>query len=444
MAIADSSTTTARVKRQYELYPYPPRNPAEEATRPARTRLDQLDQLNHYCFEGKRDFRHGFRVLVAGGGTGDSTIFLAQQLADTDARIVHLDLSEPAIDIARRRARQHGLAERISWVCASLLDLPNSGLGPFDYINCTGVLHHLDDPAAGLAALVSVLEDDGALGLLLYACYGRVGIYQMQDLMGLINHDEQRPQVMIDNTKQMLACLPPTNWLKRSPGMLDKAIDPDDAETYDLYLHAKDQAFTVLQLYRLLDGCNLHLVEFCREMRALYDPRFVLRSPGLSRQVQKLPLRYQQAVAEIFWGNIDNHVFWASPRTATVASPRDPDNVPIFSRLAQSEGVPDSLLTAADTAGCRVWHPSLEGESSSMVITLKLHLNDVNRQLIRLIDGRRTMGQIVRRIVADGGTSHSVDEVWQLCCEGLESLRMFDFVLLRHASVPHTATAAEI
>ena len=38
-------------------------------------------------------------ALVAGGGTGDATIFLAEQLRHTNARVVHLDLSAASIAI---------------------------------------------------------------------------------------------------------------------------------------------------------------------------------------------------------------------------------------------------------------------------------------------------------------------------------------------------------
>ena len=40
------------------------------------------------------------RALVAGGGTGDATIFLAEQLRHTDAQVVHLDMSSASIAIA--------------------------------------------------------------------------------------------------------------------------------------------------------------------------------------------------------------------------------------------------------------------------------------------------------------------------------------------------------
>ena len=51
----------------------------------------------------------------------------------------------------------------------------------FDQIVCTGVLHHLVDPDAGLRALRSVLNPDGAMHLMVYAPYGRTGIYMLQE-----------------------------------------------------------------------------------------------------------------------------------------------------------------------------------------------------------------------------------------------------------------------
>ncbi len=137
------------VRRQYEDLPYPPRDPLDEKTRLIRTWLDELPMINHYCYGGRQTFRDGFRALVAGGGTGDATILLAEQLLGTGAEIVHVDLSAASIDVARRRAGVRGL-DNIRWVHESLLGLPALGLGKFDYINCAGVLHHLADPDAGV------------------------------------------------------------------------------------------------------------------------------------------------------------------------------------------------------------------------------------------------------------------------------------------------------
>ena len=63
-----------------------------------------LENLNHYLYQGDQDFLHGFRVLIAGGGIGDTTMFLAEQLNHTDAEIVYLDFSPASLKIAQERA----------------------------------------------------------------------------------------------------------------------------------------------------------------------------------------------------------------------------------------------------------------------------------------------------------------------------------------------------
>ena len=78
------------------------------------------------------------RILVAGGGTGDATIFLGEQLHNHDAQIVHIDISEASIAVARRRAEIRGL-KNIEWRHDSLLSLPALSLDSFDYISYTGV-----------------------------------------------------------------------------------------------------------------------------------------------------------------------------------------------------------------------------------------------------------------------------------------------------------------
>jgi SAM-dependent methyltransferase len=162
------------VRALYESFPFPARDPgSEDARRLPASRTDILGKVNHHCFGGKRDFTKQFRVLVAGGGTGDSVIFLAAQLRDTDAEIVYLDFSDASLSIARRRAAARDLEQRIRWVNGSLLDAGRLGLGPFDYITCLGVLHHLDDPDAGLRSLTDVLAEGGAMGLMVYGRYGR-------------------------------------------------------------------------------------------------------------------------------------------------------------------------------------------------------------------------------------------------------------------------------
>jgi SAM-dependent methyltransferase len=149
---------TDEVRAQYEAYPYPARDPAEERKRLVIGSPSHILEIDHYLFGGRRDFSRPFRALFAGGGTGDGAIMLAQQLADlgAEAEIVHLEPSGAAQRIAAARAGIRGL-RNIRFQAGSIEELDRLGLGAFDYIDCCGVLHHLEDPAAGLAVLSGAL-----------------------------------------------------------------------------------------------------------------------------------------------------------------------------------------------------------------------------------------------------------------------------------------------
>ena len=65
------------VKAQYEAYPYPERDPADEARRLVTGSPSHPLEIDHFLFDGCRDWSQPLRVLVAGGGTGDGLIQIA-------------------------------------------------------------------------------------------------------------------------------------------------------------------------------------------------------------------------------------------------------------------------------------------------------------------------------------------------------------------------------
>ncbi|HEX9392002.1 MAG TPA: class I SAM-dependent methyltransferase [Usitatibacteraceae bacterium] len=322
----------SKVREQYEMLPYPPVNPEDDRHRLVRTWLDELPMINHYCFAGRQSFANGFRVLAAGGGTGGGTIFLAEQLRHTDARIVHLDFSGASIEIAKQRAAIRGL-NNIDWIHDSLLNLPTLGLAPFDYINSIGVLHHLPDPDAGLRALKSVLKDDGALALMLYGKYGRTGIYQMQELMRAVNVDETSLAGELANARAIMPQLPKTNWFKRCEDLWRGDMNTD-ADLYDIALHSQDRAYSIEEIFAWLADEHGFTLDFTavEKGRSAYMPSVALgpNPPPLLAKIERQPLRRQYAIGELLRGNIMTHGFYATRSTQCRAAYGDADMVPFF------------------------------------------------------------------------------------------------------------------
>ena len=318
------------VQDQYEAYPYPAREPKDEARRLIAGSPSHLDEVNHYLFAGRRDFAAPFRALVAGGGTGDATIMLAQQLADAGSagEVVYLDLSTASRGIAEARAAARGLTN-ITFLKGSLLDLPAMDLAPFDYIDCCGVLHHLADPDAGLAALSAVLTPEGGLGLMLYGRYGRRGVYETQALLReLAGELPLADQVAL--TRRLLTALPPSNWLRRNPFLGDHKRS--DAELVDLLLHPRDRAYAVEEIAALVAGAKLKLVSFLPAAR--YDPATYLKDPHLLKPLAAAPPLARAAAAEKLAGNLKTHVFYVTKSQAdTLARPEGPDAIPVLRDL---------------------------------------------------------------------------------------------------------------
>lgn len=426
--LSDACKTTNTVRKQYERYPYPLRDPADERKRLIITGLDDLAAVNAYCYRGRRDFRTGFRALVAGGGTGDAVVHLAHQLRETNAKIVYVDLSQASTDIARRRIESRGLGRFVEWRHASLLDLPKMGLAPFDFVNCSGVLHHLADPVAGLAALRSVMKDDGAMGLMVYGQYGRTGVYQMQELMRVVNPPGLDEAEAVARTRAMLAGAPETNWYRRGASLFNVG-NHNDVEVYDLFLHSQDRAYTIPQLHEYLGTSGLRLQEFSVDYRSLYNPLLFTADPALRESLTQLPRERQQAAAELMTGAIIKHAFWATPSANTQIDRRDPDNIPFFGRFAEVNAVRKSILETSEP-NCSI----AINVAGGITVTLKLARVPAVVRFAELIDNRLTMGQIVERIRDDYDPRPEPERVWQVCLQAMDILQAYDLILLRHQS----------
>jgi len=125
------------------------------------------------------------RILDAGCGTGVSTDYLCH--LNPGAEVVAVDISDGALAVARERLERSEARQGVRSLRQeqrSLLDLGDET--PFDYINSVGVLHHLREPEAGLAALADLLAPQGLLHLFLYADAGRWEIHRTQKALMLL------------------------------------------------------------------------------------------------------------------------------------------------------------------------------------------------------------------------------------------------------------------
>jgi SAM-dependent methyltransferase len=377
------------VRAQYEALPYPTRDPRDEAIRLITGTPSHLLEINHYLFAGRLNFTRPFRALVAGGGTGDACIMLAQQLADRrcPAEVHYIDLSSASRQICEGRAKARGL-RNITFHTGSLLDLPSMNVGLFDYIDCTGVLHHLPDPLAGMRALSSVLLPEGGMGVMLYGQYGRSGVYPLQEMLQSIAPPSMALEDRLAMAKRLIRFLPTTNLFRRNPYLNDH-VTGGDAGLYDLLLHSCDRAYTVPEIGTLAAEAGLRVVAFLEPVR--YEPATYMSAPVIARQASSLPLLDRAAFAERLAGNVRTHVFYATRAGFdTVARPEDTSAIPVLrdmdaNKLASGLQPGQPLVANLDGFPWRAQLPTLAP------------------RIISQFDGRRTVAEIYTSLGAQGG-----------------------------------------
>jgi SAM-dependent methyltransferase len=404
-----TDATDARLAEQYEAYPYPRRDPRDEAKRLIVGSPGHLREIDYWVFGAQRPASRPLNALIAGGGTGDATIMLAQQMAreGRSGSVTWLDRSDASLKIAQARAAVRGLTN-IVWERRSLLDLPGSGLGPFDYIDCCGVLHHLPNPADGLRALLSVLAAGGGLGLMVYAPHGRTGVYMLQDALRLLAPPDEAPSARLELAKRVMRHLPETAWLRRN-GFLDDHTNGGDAGLYDLLLNPRDRAFTVHELHSLLASEGLAVA--CWVEPARYDPTPLLPDPRLRARVEALPPLDRAAVAEALAGNVSAHIVSCVRQSEQqeCADFMAPAAVPITREIPGPElanGVqPDGTIGVL-----------FDG------IRVSIALPPLAPAILRLVDGHRSVGEIAAALAERGTSTEAFERAWKATFMPLERI----------------------
>jgi SAM-dependent methyltransferase len=384
-----TDSTDAHLAAQYEAFPYPARDAREEAKRLIVGSPSHLREIDHWIFAAQRPATRPLRALIAGGGTGDAAIMLAQHLAwaGRPGEVVWLDRSAAARRIAEARAAARGLGN-LRFVEGSLLDLPALGLGAFDYIDCCGVLHHLPDPGTGLGALAAALAPGGGIGLMVYAPHGRTGVYMLQDALRLLAPADEAPAARVDTARRLWRQVPETAWLRKNPFLTDH-LTGGDAGLYDLLLNPRDTAFTVPALDALIASAGLRRVAFVEPLR--YEPETYLSDPRLRARAGALSPTERAALAEAITGNMGIHIAYCIRAADPVLAPPwdDPAAVPV---LREMEGAALARALPADGA----LPVSFDG------LRVMVALPRLAAAILARVDGQRSVGEIGDALAANG------------------------------------------
>jgi SAM-dependent methyltransferase len=310
---ADDSITGV-VRDFYSRFPYPPL--ADEDTVEVMLGAE-LGYIRHILWPWREDLE-GLTMLDAGCGTGQTSVSAA--LANTEIEITAIDVSPGALQQGRDLAAAAGVGDRVEFVEMTLESVGELGK-KFDFISCTGVLHHLERREAGLRALAGALAEHGGMMLMLYAQYGRAPVYMIQELVRVLSAEAGLDQQM-ETVRAVLEELGEEHPFQAEDW--GDAQNPGEAALADLLLNPRDRAYTVPEVYEFVEGAGLDLIRFHDD--TTYDPGNYVQEGPLRDAVQALPVREGAQVAELLNGRLRTHtVFVGGPGNARRR--RDTDSV---------------------------------------------------------------------------------------------------------------------
>ena len=242
---------SSKVKKQYEEHPYPRWVNSDLPLEPQTIiKMAEASKLKLNCH--KINNSKSPDILVAGCGTGQQSISTAARFKSS--KVLAVDLSLSSLAYAKRKTEELNFSN-IEYMQADILDL-NKLDRTFDVIECTGVLHHMDDPLVGWKILTDCLKPGGLMKVGLYSELARQHIVKMREeinQLGLGSSDEDMKafrELVIKSDEE-------------HHKLILNAIDFYSTSMFrDLLFHVQEHRFTIPRIRDYLDELGLFFCGF--------------------------------------------------------------------------------------------------------------------------------------------------------------------------------------
>jgi SAM-dependent methyltransferase len=410
----NTNRVTDLVREFYTSYPYPdPRVSAIDVTT-SSAMLDFVKSL-YWPF---RTSLSGVRVLDAGCGTGIGALSTAARHPQVE--VIGIDLSTASLELARGVATQRGL-KNLTFRQGSLLDA--SDHGHFQYIISSGVVHHMADPVAGLRALREALTPDGVLMGMVYAQYGRSGVYLLQDAFRRLAPSGNRT-IGADAARAIATSLAADHPFDRR-----RFLEMDwkeDCGVVDLLLHPQDRAFTVPQLVDACGQAGLRLTRFIAPHA--YEPASYSLPVPEHERAASMPRYERWALGELLHGRMVKHEFYATRDAFTPIAIKAEGAILMGMRIKRSPtwNWASILETPADGGPSTYQIKEWVSSDASHIVTLQKWQID----LVRRFDGQATALEVFKhRAVQKSIPGQDPDAKLRLYCAVVQTLVTTEMLL---------------
>ena len=392
--LSPSLDVADEVRDFYDRYPYPP--PVDDLEKYRRLWQDpQRRRADYHLFWPDSPYREDLSILIAGCGTSQAAKHALRWPA---TQVTAIDISATSVQCTQGLKEKYKLnnLQIHQLAIERVTDLGTT----FDQIVCTGVLHHLPDPDAGLSALCNVLKSSGAMHLMVYAPYGRAGIYMLQEFCRRIGIHATK--VDISDLISALKSLPPGHPLE---SLLRQAPDfRHEAALADALLHPQDRAYSVPQLFDFIENAGLTFGRWVRQAPYSLHCGVIAKIPQATRMAGLSPSE-QYAAIELFRGTMVRHSIVAHrsdrtcrPQPISFSGNVWLDYVPI--RLSDTICVQDRLPPGATAVLINQTHTYTD---------LFLPIGAIEKRLFDAIDGNRRIADIVERTLSSSHQTADLD-----------------------------------
>jgi SAM-dependent methyltransferase len=341
-------------------------------------------------------------ILVAGCGTSQAA---AYALREPHARVTAIDISETSLRHTRDLQHKYGL-RNLELHRLAIEEVGKLGQ-MFDQIVCTGVLHHLSDPDTGLRSLRSVLARDGAVHVMVYAKYGRTGIYMMQEYCRLLGVGATEAELR--NLGATIGALSADHPIA---GVARRTKDfTYPSALADALLHPQDRAYTVPEIYAWLERCGLSFGRWFEQAPYLPQCGAIAKMPHAARLASLAP-RSQHAAVELLRGTMTKHSFIAyrddhagESQPITFSGDTWRGYVPLrlpWTLCVRDRAPPGSVAVLINRAHT---YPDLA-----------LPIDAVQERIFTAIDGNRTLDEIERGAATAGDDQQArrfIRQLWE-------------------------------
>ena len=287
------------VARQYKEWVYP--QPIPDMSEFVKQSFDLSDpSLFRRKLWPRKIEPENLSILVAGCGANQAAHYA---FTNRNCEVLGIDVSDSSLGHEAHLKQKHRL-DNLELLEMSLGEIGSLGR-TFDLIVCTGVLHHLPDPDAGLRSLRDVLKPHGVISVMLYGSFPRVGVYMLQEVFRLLALKQDVESIGI--VKRTIDVLPRWHHLN-----VYRQTAPDlgyDSGLVDTFLHPADRAYTVSDILKLVRDNDLTLQSWLDNLKyslsaTIGDPQNPVR-----KLAETLPVANQWEIVELIGQSMARHNF---------------------------------------------------------------------------------------------------------------------------------------